>query len=123
MTSCQEAGVFGVVPGVIGCIQATEAIKLLLGLGKTLVGRLLILDALNMEFLEVQVKQNLRCPVCGEHPTVTELIDYELLRAPPRPRAPGGFSHPTRGKMRPHDIRRLAYAHTGQTGLPPASKW
>jgi adenylyltransferase/sulfurtransferase len=61
VTSCQEAGVFGVVPGVIGCTQATEAIKLLLGLGKTLVGRLLILlDALNMEFLEVPVKQNLR---------------------------------------------------------------
>ncbi len=77
--SCREAGVFGVVPGIIGCIQATEAIKLLLGLGSALVGRLLVLDALGMEFMEVQIKRDPRCPVCGEQPTVTELIDYELF--------------------------------------------
>ena len=77
--SCQEAGVFGAVPGVIGCIQATETIKLLLGLGKTLAGRFLVFDALSIKFLEVQMKRNPRCPVCGENPTVTELIDYELF--------------------------------------------
>jgi molybdopterin/thiamine biosynthesis adenylyltransferase len=76
--SCQEAGVFGAVPGVIGCIQATETIKLLLGIGETLAGRLLIFDALSLEFLEIEVKREPECPVCGEHPTVTELIDYEI---------------------------------------------
>jgi adenylyltransferase/sulfurtransferase len=86
--SCQEAGVLGVVPGVIGCIQATETIKLLLELGTTLAERLLILSALDMEFLEIQAKRNPQCPVCGEHPTVTELIDYDLfcgLRPTPEP--------------------------------------
>ncbi len=78
--SCQEAGVLGVVPGIIGCIQANEVIKLLLGLGETLVGRLLILDAMQMEFAEVWVKRNPECPICGERPTVTELIDYELTQ-------------------------------------------
>ncbi len=77
--SCQEAGVFGVLPGVIGCIQATEAIKLILGLGQPLIGRLLIFDALAMDFTEVTVERNPDCPVCGDHPTVTELIDYEIF--------------------------------------------
>ncbi|HIQ06607.1 MAG TPA: molybdopterin-synthase adenylyltransferase MoeB [Anaerolineae bacterium] len=77
--SCQEAGVFGVVPGVIGCIQAVETIKLLLGLGESLAGRLLVFDALAMEFLEMRIERSLECPVCGDHPTVTELIDYELF--------------------------------------------
>lgn len=80
--SCQEAGVFGAVPGVIGCIQATETIKLLLGIGETLAGRLLIFDALSLEFLEIEVKREPGCPVCGEHPAVTELIDYELFCDP-----------------------------------------
>jgi len=77
--SCQEAGVFGAVPGVIGTIQAVEAIKLLLGLGEPLVGRLLIYDGLMGEFLEVKIEQTSDCPVCGEEPTVTELIDYEVF--------------------------------------------
>jgi adenylyltransferase/sulfurtransferase len=77
--SCQEAGVLGVVPGVIGCIQAAETIKLLLELGNTLAGRLLVANTLDMEFLEIQAQRDPRCPVCGEHPTVTELIDYELF--------------------------------------------
>jgi len=75
--SCQQAGVFGVLPGVIGCVQATETIKLLLGLGKTLAGRLLVFDALDMSFMEVRVNRDPQCPVCGDRPTVTELIDYE----------------------------------------------
>ncbi|MFQ5886416.1 MAG: molybdopterin-synthase adenylyltransferase MoeB [Anaerolineae bacterium] len=77
--SCQEAGVFGAVPGVIGCIQAVETIKLILGLGTSLAGRLLIFDALMMEFTDVKMERNPDCPVCGDHPTVTELIDYEIF--------------------------------------------
>jgi molybdopterin/thiamine biosynthesis adenylyltransferase/rhodanese-related sulfurtransferase/molybdopterin converting factor small subunit len=74
--SCAEGGVLGVLPGVIGTVQATEAIKLILGVGRPLVGRLLLYDALEMSFDEVQLHKNPGCPVCGEHRTVTELIDY-----------------------------------------------
>jgi adenylyltransferase/sulfurtransferase len=81
--SCAEAGVLGVLPGIIGCIQATETIKLILGLGESLAGRLLLLDALGMEFREVTTRKDPKCPVCGDHPTVTELIDYnEFCGAP-----------------------------------------
>lgn len=75
--SCAEGGVLGVLPGTIGAIQATEAIKIILGIGETLVGRLMLYDALNMEFNFVKLRKNPNCPVCGENPTVTELIDYE----------------------------------------------
>jgi sulfur-carrier protein adenylyltransferase/sulfurtransferase len=75
--SCAEGGVLGVLPGVIGTIQATEAIKLIAGIGETLVGRLMLYDALAMRFRELKLRRNPECPVCGDHPTVTELIDYE----------------------------------------------
>ena len=75
--SCAEGGVLGVLPGVIGTIQATEAIKLLAGIGDTLMGRLMLYDALAMRFRELKLRRNPECPVCGEHPSVTELIDYE----------------------------------------------
>ena len=75
--SCAEGGVLGVLPGVIGTIQATEAIKLLMGIGETLVGRLMLYDALAMRFRELKLRRNKDCPVCGDHPTVTELIDYD----------------------------------------------
>ncbi len=75
--SCAEGGVFGVLPGIVGCIQATEAIKLITGIGEPLVGRLLIFDALAMEFTTVKVRWDADCPVCGKEPTVTELIDYD----------------------------------------------
>ncbi len=75
--SCAEGGVLGVLPGTIGTIQATEALKLLLGIGETLVGRLLIYDALDTSFQSVKLKKNPNCKVCGEHPTITKLIDYE----------------------------------------------
>jgi sulfur-carrier protein adenylyltransferase/sulfurtransferase len=75
--SCAEGGVLGVLPGVIGTIQATEAIKLLLGTGEPLVGRLLLYDALRMRFREVRLRRDPDCPVCGDHPTVRQLIDYE----------------------------------------------
>lgn len=75
--SCAEGGVFGVLPGIVGCIQATEAIKLILGEGDTLAGRLLIFDAMNMDFTTVKVKWDPECPVCGKNPTITEPIDYD----------------------------------------------
>ena len=75
--SCAEGGVLGVLPGVIGTIQATEAIKLITGIGEPLIGRFLIYDALRMKFRELKLKKDPDCPVCGTHPTVTELIDYE----------------------------------------------
>jgi adenylyltransferase/sulfurtransferase len=75
--SCAEGGVLGILPGLIGCIQATEGVKLLLGRGTPLVGRLLLYDALQMSFREFKVRRNPNCPVCGDHPTVTKLIDYE----------------------------------------------
>jgi len=75
--SCAEGGVLGVLPGVVGTIQATEAIKLLTGIGEPLIGRLLLYDALAMRFRELKLRRNPDCPVCGDHPTVTELIDYQ----------------------------------------------
>ena len=75
--SCAEGGVLGVLPGIIGCIQATEILKLALGTGTTLVGRLLLFDALEMKFRELKLRRDPECPVCGEHPSVKELIDYE----------------------------------------------
>ncbi|HEX9114616.1 MAG TPA: molybdopterin-synthase adenylyltransferase MoeB [Anaerolineae bacterium] len=75
--SCAEGGVLGVLPGTIGAIQATEAIKLILGVGQPLIGRMLLYDALNMSFDEVRLRKNPECPVCGNHPTLTHLIDYE----------------------------------------------
>ena len=75
--SCAEGGVLGILPGLVGVIQATEAIKLILGCGESLVGRLLMVDALSMRFRELKVRKNAECPVCGDRPTVTSLIDYE----------------------------------------------
>jgi adenylyltransferase/sulfurtransferase len=75
--SCAEGGVLGVLPGVIGTIQATEAIKLILGAGSTLVGRLLLYDAWAMKFRELKLRRDPACPVCGDHPSIKQLIDYE----------------------------------------------
>jgi adenylyltransferase/sulfurtransferase len=77
--SCAEGGVLGVLPGIIGCIQATEILKLALGKGSSLIGRLLLFDALKMKFSELKLRRDPQCPVCGENPTVTELIDYEMF--------------------------------------------
>jgi adenylyltransferase/sulfurtransferase len=99
--SCAEGGVFGVLPGIIGSIQAVEAIKLLLGIGESLAGKLVLYDALRNEFTTVNLRWDPDCPVCGKHPTVTELIDYEAFcgltpgQAPPeaeRTPAAGGDS-------------------------------
>ena len=74
--SCAEGGVLGVLPGIVGAIQAAESLKLIIGKGEPLIGRLLLFDALAMRFRELKLRKNLECPVCGEHPTITKLIDY-----------------------------------------------
>lgn len=75
--NCQQAGVLGAVAGLLGIIQAAEAIKLILGIGDLLVGRLLIINVLDMNFRQLRIRRNPNCPVCGENPTIKELIDYE----------------------------------------------
>jgi sulfur-carrier protein adenylyltransferase/sulfurtransferase len=87
--SCAEGGVLGILPGLVGVIQATEVIKLILGKGEPLIGRLLLVDALNMRFRELKLRKNPECPVCGTHPTVTRLIDYNQFCgiAPEAPQA------------------------------------
>jgi adenylyltransferase/sulfurtransferase len=82
--SCAEGGVLGILPGTIGLIQATETVKLILGIGQPLVGRLLLYDALNMEFREMRLRKNPECPICGPHRTITKLIDYHQFCGVPR---------------------------------------
>jgi adenylyltransferase/sulfurtransferase len=86
--SCAEGGVLGILPGVIGLIQATEVVKLILGAGETLKGRLLLYDALNMRFRELKLRRNAECPVCGENRTITKLIDYQEFCGMPKANAP-----------------------------------
>src|SRR5580704_17184282 len=87
--SCAEGGVLGILPGVIGTIQAAETLKLILGKGDSLVGRLLLFDALAMKFRELKLRRNPECPVCGDHPTITQLIDYqEFCGIPNQPHEP-----------------------------------
>ena len=74
--SCAEAGVLGMLPGMVGSIQATEVVKLILGVGDSLSGKLLLIDALSMDFRTVKIRRNPECPLCGDNPSVTELIDY-----------------------------------------------
>src|SRR5260221_3629186 len=91
--SCAEGGVLGILPGLVGVIQATETIKLILGQGDSLVGRLLLVDALGMKFRELKLRKNPECPVCGTHRTITKLIDYEEfcgIRGVEAPVAAGG---------------------------------
>ncbi|MGQ9481681.1 molybdopterin-synthase adenylyltransferase MoeB [Chloroflexus sp.] len=98
--SCAEGGVLGVLPGVIGTIQATEVIKLLTGIGEPLIGRLLLYDALSMRFRELKLRRNPSCPVCGDQPTITELIDYEQFCgiAPEEPTLSNQF------EITPHEL-------------------
>ena len=94
--SCAEGGVLGVLPGIIGVIQATEAIKVMIGIGEPLIGRFLIYDALKMKFRELKLRKDPECPVCGDHPTVTKLIDYEqFCGMRPEPAAPGSAAQAT----------------------------
>ena len=77
--SCAEGGVLGVLPGIIGCIQATEILKLAIGKGHSLTGRLVLFNALDMKFRELKLRRDPQCPICGDHPTIKELIDYETF--------------------------------------------
>lgn len=87
--SCAEAGVLGAITGIIGSIQATEVFKQVLDIGQPLVGRLLLVDALTMEFRTMKLRRDPECPLCGDHPTVTELIDYDqFCGSPPLVGAP-----------------------------------
>ena len=92
--SCAEGGVLGILPGVVGTIQATEAVKLIMGIGEPLIGRFLVYDALRMRFRELKLRKDPDCPVCGDNPTVTELIDYEqfcgITPAAPAPEPAAG---------------------------------
>ncbi|WP_420464266.1 molybdopterin-synthase adenylyltransferase MoeB [Candidatus Palauibacter sp.] len=102
--NCAEAGVLGVLPGIVGSIQANEAIKWLAGIGDTLAGRLLLIDALRMEFRSLAIAPDPECAVCGPEPSVTELIDYErFCGGSPRDEAAGGGAH-TEGDMHDLDI-------------------
>ena len=81
--SCAEAGVLGMLPGMVGTIQATETVKLIMGIGTSLSGRLLLIDALDMEFRTVKIRRDPACPLCGDNPTLTELIDYNQFCGTP----------------------------------------
>ncbi|MBI3946333.1 MAG: molybdopterin-synthase adenylyltransferase MoeB, partial [Armatimonadetes bacterium] len=86
--SCAEGGVLGVLPGVIGALQATECLKLILGQGTPLIGRVLLFDALEMEFREVRLRRSTNCPACGDHPSITRLVDSEVSCAGTNPAPP-----------------------------------
>jgi adenylyltransferase/sulfurtransferase len=92
--SCAEGGVLGILPGIIGLVQATETVKLILGIGEPLIGRLMLYDALGMRFRELKLRRNPECPICGDHRTITELIDYNQFcgipqHAPEEAKLPG----------------------------------
>jgi len=101
--SCAEGGVLGVLPGVIGTIQATEALKLLAGIGDPLVGRLMLYDALSMRFRELKLRKNTDCPVCGPNRTITELIDYQEFCGIRGEEAPVSTTAP---EIQPEELKR-----------------
>ena len=107
MPSCAEGGVLGVLPGIIGVIQATESIKLMLGIGEPLIGRFLIYDALKMRFRELKLRKDPECPVCGTHPTVTKLIDYEqFCGIRPEPQAQAAGAAGNEWEITPVELKR-----------------
>ena len=97
--SCAEGGVLGILPGLVGVIQATETIKLILGIGEPLVGRLLLVDALGMSFRTLKLRKNPECPVCGPNPTVTELIDYDQFCGIAKPASVGPLEVSSHGAV------------------------
>jgi sulfur-carrier protein adenylyltransferase/sulfurtransferase len=106
--SCAEGGVLGILPGLLGVIQATETIKLILGSGEPLIGRLLLVDALGMRFRELKLRKNPDCPACGTHPTVTELIDYNQFCGIRGEEAPSTMSGVP--ETQPQDVKRRLVA-------------
>ncbi len=102
--SCAEGGVLGILPGLIGLVQATEAVKLILKIGEPLSGRLLLYDALTMRFRELKLRRNPECPICGDHPTITALIDYqEFCGIPAQPAAPASGAN--QGEIDPVEVK------------------
>lgn len=104
--SCADAGVLGVLPGIVGTIQATEVIKRILGIGRTLAGRLLLIDALRMEFRELELRRDPECPVCGDEPTITAPIDYEAFCGTAAPRGTDGEGEDGVPEIDVHELRR-----------------
>ena len=102
--SCAEGGVLGILPGTIGLIQATEAVKLILGIGEPLVGRLMLYDALAMRFRELKLRKNPECPACGEHRTITKLIDYQQFCGIPQ-QAPKQESKVNEGEIEVTEVK------------------
>jgi adenylyltransferase/sulfurtransferase len=103
--SCAEGGVLGILPGTIGLIQATEAVKLILGIGEPLVGRLLLYDALGMRFRELKLRKNPECPICGDHRTITRLIDYHQFCGVPQ-QPPKQESKVTEGEIEVIEVKQ-----------------
>jgi len=102
--SCAEGGVLGILPGVVGLIQATETVKLILGIGEPLVGRLMLYDALGMKFRELKLRKNPDCPICGEHRTIHALIDYQQFCGMPNVEAPAAPVEQT-GDIDPVEVK------------------
>jgi len=102
--SCAEGGVLGILPGTIGLIQATETVKLILGIGEPLVGRLLLYDALGMRFRELKLRKNPECPICGDHRTITQLIDYHQFCGVPQ-EAPKEETKVTEGEIEVTEVK------------------
>src|SRR6516165_4502464 len=103
--SCAEGGVLGVLPGIIGVMQAIEAIKLIVGIGDPLMGRLVSFDALKMKFREFKLRKDPSCPICGENPTISELIDYEQFCGIPQAAAAEAAEAPV-PEITPLDLKR-----------------
>ncbi len=103
--SCAEGGVLGILPGTIGLIQATETVKLILGIGESLAGRLLLYDALAMRFRELKLRRNVDCPVCGDHPTIAKLIDYYEFCGVQRQESAAVSQTVTEGEIEPTDVK------------------
>ena len=118
--SCAEGGVLGVLPGIVGTIQAAETLKLIIGKGDPLVGRLLLFDALAMKFRELKLRKNADCPVCGTHPTLTKLIDYAEFCGIRGEEAPSGSNNRS-GDYSARPLRRGSIAATISISLTCAS--
>jgi molybdopterin/thiamine biosynthesis adenylyltransferase/rhodanese-related sulfurtransferase/molybdopterin converting factor small subunit len=104
--SCAEGGVLGILPGTVGLIQATETVKLILGIGEPLIGRLVLYDALAMRFRELKLRRNPECPVCGDHPTITKLIDYqEFCGVPNQPHQEATMTGGLEGDIEPTEVK------------------
>jgi hypothetical protein len=109
--SCAEGGVLGILPGMIGVMQATETVKLILGKGETLTGRLVLYDALNMRFREMKLRRSPECPICGPNRTIHQLIDYHQFCGVPQQAPEPAMSTANETEIDPVDVKKLIEAH------------